>query len=535
MDASETLALARDHHRQGRFREARALYEQVLATRPNDPDALHLLGVIALQAGQHQAALDLIERAIAGRPDFAEAHNNRGAALQALGRRRDALNAFRRAGAIDPGFADAHFNLGTQLLVLARPEDAIVPLRRSIEADPGNAEAHFNLGSALSALKRYADAEAAYREALARRPGFAHAYASLGAALNAQRRFDEAADALGRAIEIGPNFAEAHFNLGNTRLATDDVAGATACFRRAIQLKPTFLEAHGNLAVALKYAGHVGEAIAVYRRAAEIDPRATDVRCHLAGTLIEEGDAAQALPILETCLGLSAGHTLALALKAIALGELGDRDGVRALIDFDRLVRPFDIGVPAGFATLADFNAALAEHVLHHPSLMESPASHATRQGRHSGEILVEPKGPVGALETAIRRAVEDYIATAPPAPGHPFLTNLPERFLLSAWAVVMPVGGHQVPHIHPAAVISGVYYAKVPAAVTASDPSHAGWIELGRPDPKFHCRAEPEVRVLQPQEGRMVLFPSYLYHRTIPFATEGTRISIAFDVMAEP
>lgn len=534
MDAFETLALARDHHRQGRFREARALYERVLAARPNDPDALHLLGVIALQAGQHQAALDLIERAIAQRPDFAEAHNSRGAALQALGRRREALNAFRRAGAIDPTFADAHFNLGTQLLVLARPEDAIAPLRQAIAADPGNAEAHFNLGSALSAIKRHADAEAAYREAIARRPGFAHAYAGLGAALNAQRRFDTAAEALGRALALDPNFAEAHFNLGNTRLATDDLAGAIECFRRALALKPTFIEAHGNLAVALKYAGRVGEAIEVYRRAAEIDPRAIELRCHLAGTLIEEGDAGQALPILEACLGLSAGHTLALAFKAIALAELGDRDGVRALLDVERLVRPFDVSTPPGYATLADFNAALADHVLRHPSLMESPASHATRQGQHSGEILVEPKGPVGALETAIRRAVEDYIATAPSVPGHPFLTNLPERFLLSAWGVVMPVGGHQVPHIHPAAVISGVYYVKVPPAVAASDSDPAGWIEFGRPDPKFRCRAEPEVHLMQPREGRMILFPSYLYHRTIPFESEGQRISIAFDVMPQ-
>lgn len=534
MDASETLALARNHHRQGRFREARALYEQVLAARPNDPDALHLLGVIALQAGQHQAALDLIERAIAQRPEFAEAHNSRGAALQALGRRREALNAFRRAGAVDPTFADAHFNLGTQLLVLARPEDAIAPLRQAIAADPGNAEAHFNLASALSALKRYADAEAAYREAIARRPGFAHAYAGLGAALNAQRRFDAAAEALGRALALDANFAEAHFNLGNTRLAANDLAGAIECFHRALALKPTFIEAHGNLAVALKYAGRVGEAIEVYRRAVEIDPRAVDLRCHLAGTLIEEGDAGQALPILEACLGLAAAHTMALAFKAIALAEIGDRKGARVLLDVERLVRPFDVATPPGYATLAHFNAALAEHVLRHPSLMESPANHATRQGQHSGEILVEPKGPVGALEAAIRRSVEEYIATAPPAPGHPFLTNLPERFLLSAWAVVMPAGGHQVPHIHPAAVISGVYYVKVPPAASASDASHAGWIEFGRPDPKFRCRAEPEVHVRQPREGRMFLFPSYLYHRTIPFASDGQRISIAFDVMPD-
>jgi uncharacterized protein (TIGR02466 family) len=97
-----------------------------------------------------------------------------------------------------------------------------------------------------------------------------------------------------------------------------------------------------------------------------------------------------------------------------------------------------------------------------------------------------------------------------------------------------MGAQGHQVPHIHPGAVISGVYYVKVPSVVAKPDRDHAGWIEFGRPDPRHDCRVEPEVRRLQPREGRMVLFPSYLYHRTIPFATDEQRISIAFDVMAE-
>ncbi len=61
-----------------------------------------------------------------------------------------------------------------------------------------------------------------------------------------------------------------------------------------------------------------------------------------------------------------------------------------------------------------------------------------------------------------------------------------------------------------------------------------AGWIEFGRPRSDIHCTVEPEVRALQPKEGLMVLFPSYFYHRTVPFEAAEERISIAFDVLAE-
>jgi hypothetical protein len=72
----------------------------------------------------------------------------------------------------------------------------------------------------------------------------------------------------------------------------------------------------------------------------------------------------------------------------------------------------------------------------------------------------------------------------------------------------------------------------RVPAVVAEPTANEAGWIEFGRPPPEFKARAEPEVRTYRPEEGLMLLFPSYLYHRTIPFDAEEARICIAFDVV---
>ena len=88
------------------------------------------------------------------------------------------------------------------------------------------------------------------------------------------------------------------------------------------------------------------------------------------------------------------------------------------------------------------------------------------------------------------------------------------------------------MPHIHPSAWLSGVYYVRLPEIIGQPGQGEAGWIEFGRPPEHFHCTAEPEVRVFEPEPGLMLLFPSYFYHRTVPFESADMRISISFDVL---
>ncbi len=248
---------------------------------------------------------------------------------------------------------------------------------------------------------------------------------------------------------------------------------------------------------------------------------------------MELGDPRAALEACDAHLNIQPGNIRGLALKPIVHNELGEREQVRFLVDFDRLLRLTRFTAAAGFDSLAAFNAALARHVCAHPTLEYEPRRHATRLGKHSGELLVEPKGPIAVWEAMIRGAVEDYMRSLPNDPAHPFLAcRRPRRWWLTAWAVVMEAQGHQIPHIHPSAWLSGVYYVKLPAVVSAPGQGQAGWIEFGRPKATWHCAVEPEVRLFQPEEGLMLLFPAYFYHRTIPFDAAEPRISIAFDVI---
>ena len=90
------------------------------------------------------------------------------------------------------------------------------------------------------------------------------------------------------------------------------------------------------------------------------------------------------------------------------------------------------------------------------------------------------------------------------------------------------------MPHIHLDGYLGGVYYVRLPEVTARADADQAAWFELGRPPEELAATAAPVTRRIQPREGRMILFPSYFYHGTVPFEAGEDRISVAFDVVPE-
>jgi hypothetical protein len=345
-------------------------------------------------------------------------------------------------------------------------------------------------------------------------------------------KLDGAAAAYRRALEIEPQHVDAHYNLGIVLQEQGKLDDAIAAYRSALEFSPAFAGAWVNLGYALQSSGRLDEAISTYRRAIEIAPDYPGAHVNLGDALLELGDVKAASEACEVYLEKHPNDTSLLAWRAIVLRELGEREAARSLVDFDRFIRPVHLVAPAPYSSLVEFNTALADHVHQHPTLVYAPSRHATRFGKHSGELLAAPKGPVAHLEEEIHAAVEAYIGSVPADPEHPFVNNPPRRFGLTAWSIVLEGPGHQVPHIHPSAWLSGVYYVQLPEITSQPGQGEAGWIEFGRPPEHFHTTVEPEVKLFQPEPGLMLLFPSYFYHRTVPFESADLRISISFDVL---
>lgn len=163
----EMLATAVQHHQVGQLHAAELIYRQVLATTPHQPDALHLLGVLAHQVGKHDIAVQLIGQAISLHGNEPIFHNNLGEVYRALRRMSDAVACYRRAVELNPDYVEAQSNLGSAYQVQGKPDEAVACCRRALERNPNFVGAYTNLGNALKDLGKLDEAVACYRQVVA--------------------------------------------------------------------------------------------------------------------------------------------------------------------------------------------------------------------------------------------------------------------------------------------------------------------------------------------------------------------------------
>jgi len=259
-------------HRGGQLAQAQEIYQQVLTIHPKHFDALHLLGVIAYQTGNHLRAVGLIDRAIAIYPNNAAFYSNRGNAMQALNRPDEALDSYDHAIKLKPDYAEAYYNRGNVLQELRRLDEALDSYDRALKIKPDFAEVYNNRGLALKELKRLDEALDSYDRALKLKPDYATAYNNRGNVQLDLKRLDEALHSYGLALKLKPEYAEAYYNRGNALKEFKRLDEALDSYDRALKLKPDFAEVYNNRGNALLDLKRPDEALASYDHALKIKP-----------------------------------------------------------------------------------------------------------------------------------------------------------------------------------------------------------------------------------------------------------------------
>ncbi|HYV39604.1 MAG TPA: tetratricopeptide repeat protein [Gemmataceae bacterium] len=330
---AETLATARRYHQAGAFQQAEQLYLQALQIEPRHAETLHMLGVIAFQAGNASAAIHHVQAALAvtpadGRfyatlglaqialqqlddalasfrqsvrlmPSSAEAHYNLGLAFQKLGQWAEAAASYQQALLLKADFVQAHNNLGNVLLEQNQPDKALTHFQQAVRLHPGHANAHTNLGVALRRLGRLDEATASHRRALSLTPNSAQAHNNLGSSLREQGQLEQAQACFQEALRLDPNLADGHLNLGITLRHQGKLNEAVACFRHAVRLRPQFSDAYLQLGIGLEENGQAEEAENAYRQAVVLKPDHVDAGNRLGLLLQKHGRLREAALCLE--------------------------------------------------------------------------------------------------------------------------------------------------------------------------------------------------------------------------------------------
>ena len=299
-----------EFHQQGKFSQAKEVYEQALQMVPDCFDALYLLGTVLTQERNYSQAIEILSRALQINPNDVACCNNLGVAFKSLARFDDALSIFDQAIGIKPDHADSHNNRGNVLKELARMDEALASYDQAITIKPNYAQAHNNRGLTLHALDRLDEALASYDQAIANQPDYAEAYSNRGISLQVLGQLNLALASYDQAIALKPDYAQAYSNRGLILHELSCFDESLASYQQAIAIEPNYAEAYNNWGFTLNTLRHLNEALACYDQAIAINP-------NYAEALSNRGDTLQELGCFKDAL---ASYDQAIAIKPLFVG-----------------------------------------------------------------------------------------------------------------------------------------------------------------------------------------------------------------------
>jgi tetratricopeptide (TPR) repeat protein len=533
-----------------------------------DPAVLQLAGLIRLQQGRFAEAEAIFAQGrIIDSSDAWLAYYH-GASLGRLKRSEDAMHAYRAAITLKPDLAEARLAFSVLLIESGKTVEAESVARDGLGLGiDGRLKGmlHNNLGLALCAQRKEQEALENFDEAQHLNPAIPMLDNLRAEALLKLRRPDEAAAAFEKALAADPGNPSLHRAYNELLYSLDRADEALSSYERAPKTRDLLF----GKASFLKQEKRDEEAFAVYQDVLATDPGDIVAATGAASTLMVLGrydeasaafdaalsrhsdpdllsgaaevallclDPEKALDLCRQALTLDRYHQRAISNMSVGLRLLGDeRD--EALNLYDSLVQIFDLEPPQGFSSMEDFNAELCASLDQQHPKMRTHLNQSLRNGTQthgnlfgSGQVLVDK------IEARINEALQGYVAGLKQDDSHPFLSRRGRALRYGgSWSSRLVDCGFHVNHIHPSGWISSCYYAGVPDVVK-DDKARQGWIQFGE---SCHIQlAEknpPPRRAVQPVPGRLVLFPSYMWHGTVPFHDTTPRTTIAFDAVPIP
>jgi len=262
--------------RAGHVEKAAGLYTAILRKRPNEFNALHMLGLLEYQRGRLPQAIKLIKAALQSDAKSVDAWSNLGLVFHAQGDYAQALSSFDRALALKPDHAEVLNNRGTALNCLGRHEDALESFARAAALRPDHIFARFNHGSTLLGLGRFAEALASFEATLVLAPDHADTLCHRGNVLMKLNRIEEAFASFTQALSFAPDHPQI---LQNRTVALRHLGrprDALASAEQALRARPGYAAARFEQAIALLALGDFERGFAAYESRwalAEFEPQ----------------------------------------------------------------------------------------------------------------------------------------------------------------------------------------------------------------------------------------------------------------------
>jgi tetratricopeptide (TPR) repeat protein len=491
-------------------------FETLLAAasrRGADPQLLAELAGKALESGEEERALPLLRNAVERAAD-GRLWQWKALLERALDEHAEALASFGEAARLAPG--DASIAHGRARVALEAGVDAEALYEQALLLAPSDGQVLLGLMAARMAAGNGATAEAELDAVLGRAPLWIEGHLQLAQLRSMLGRRGQAADSLERALATNPTNSALWLALLELALKQEDYDALDDGVARAREagLPSELLAGHTFIA-----ASELGRADPVLLSDALAQP---GLAVWLIRHFLRTGSLREAAELVDREMAAARAAPIwpyaATVWRATGdpRSEWLERSG--ELISVTRLLTRHECDALA--ASLRALHVARGEFL-----------DQSVRGGTQTdGPLLSRIDPAIRALRSKIVAAVGGYVAQLPTMdPAHPTLGQRRDRRtrFAGSWSVRLSDGGFHAAHVHPQGWISSALYVSLPRQ-TGADP-HAGWLTLGAPPGGLGIDLAP-LRKVEPKAGHLALFPSWMWHGTIPFAA-GERLTAAFDV----
>ena len=550
--SKEHLQKLIDYFNKRRFNEVATLGEQILKDFPNNAFVMNMLGLASFNIGKKTDALIWLKKAYEKTPGNLETASNLALILYSEGKYEEAIPIFEtivrtksdvpeilfnyaialeKAGFLDKAestyekiiklredFGPAHYNAGLLMQRTGNTTQAVSYLEKAVALMSDNAEVIAALGSVLKENGDYEKAKEKTLTAISMKED-ARFYFNLATIYRDQGDLDSAKEKYHEALRLQNNFPEAYNNLGEISRDEGDSEKAADFFKKALNANASFGRALYNLGILYQDKGEFSEAADSFRESKIEDWKSRVCYCYYKGN-----NLTKFLSEFETTMSLPHWSPLLASLSAHYSKSYNKADQYNFCSDPLKYVRKQTIAV------LADSGSKFRTDLINQLNELEIGSR---KQGRlingvqSAGNLLRRKEDVFRVLAGHILVEIDNYVDEFDK--DCEFLRAFPKApSFQSSWFVKMQNQGHLTSHIHETGWLSGVVYLQIPDNQLDND----GKIQFGIDGDSYpNTDVTYPKKVLDINEGDIVLFPSSVFHQTIPFKSKSERICIAFDI----
>lgn len=413
---------------------------------------------------------------------------------------------------------------------LGKFDKALELLKMLLKQQP-SAELHYIVGCTHYDLQQYEHAQAHLKACLELAPNYVPAHESLNKLYweHSQNQLMSSYAHTFKNYDANPVLI--HSQIGQL-LQLDKLEEALLISSKATQSHPQNLDLLHAHSILIDKTGEAEKAFSLLQQLVKAAPQNARYCIDLANFYIQQGDYSSAISHLETAVKFNPNNQELWAYLSIAW-RLSNNDKYHWLTNLDKFVKVMELPAPHGFKTYGDFNKQLQELMIGLHTNKLQPLDQSVRSGSQTqGHLLHRSNQLIDLFKSSMTTCINQYLQQLPEDANHPLLARNHQRFVAKgSWSVKLEQGGFHANHIHPQGWLSAPSYISIPDEMSKDDPTKNGWLKLGETSLNLGDR-ESIAREICPEEGHIIIFPSYIWHGTYQLKSKSPRLTIPCDIM---